>query len=387
MKIPSILAGALATARSAVTGHSLDGRPSLKDAAKGRFLLGVAVNEAQLNQKNGAAISLIKSQFNSITPENVMKWEVIHPDVDRYDFGPADRYVDFGEKNGMFVVGHTLVWHSQMPRWVFEDAAGKAVDRETLLARMRDHITTVVQRYRSRVDGWDVVNGVLAGDGSLLQTPWLKIIGPDYIAEAFRCAHAADPTAELYLNDYGLEDSRKREGALALIRKLRGEGIPVSGVGIQEHAGLDWPPAQLVDRTILALGGLGLKVMVTELDVDVLPTSPTHAGVAVPATRVEQSKLNPYSAGLPEPVQRHLAKRYAELFAVYLRHPSIVSRVTLWGLSDGDSWLNHWPVQGRVNHPLLFDRRCRPKPAYSAVLQTLSAVGAPSARPEGSLDL
>lgn len=343
---------------------------TLKDAFKDKFLVGAAVNESQFTEQNPAQTALIKKQFNSITPENVLKWEVVHPDPDRFNFAPSDRYVEFGEKNGMFVIGHTLVWYSQTPKWVFEDASGKPLERDALLNRMSNHIHAVVGRYQGRVKGWDVVNEALNDSGTLRQTPWLKIIGEDYLVKAFEFAHAADPGAELYYNDYSLENEAKRNGAVALVKKLQAAGVKITGIGTQTHAKMDSPSPQLVDDTLTDFGRLGVKVMITELDMDVLPGASSNQGADVSLRAAQNPASNPYTNGLPDSVQQALAKRYAELFAVYVKHSQVVSRVTFWGVTDGDSWLNDWPVKGRTSHPLLFDRACKPKPAFAAVLET-----------------
>ena len=183
----------------------MDAEPALKDLFKKKFLIGAALNPAQFGESNAMEVALIKRQFNTITPENVLKWEKIHPELGRYDFTLADRYVEFGEKNKMAVIGHTLVWHSQTPDWVFQDDQGRPISREVLLARMREHILTVVGRYKGRIQGWDVVNEALAEDGTLRPSPWRKIIGEDYLLKAYQSAHEADPQAELYYNDYSLE--------------------------------------------------------------------------------------------------------------------------------------------------------------------------------------
>jgi endo-1,4-beta-xylanase len=343
--------------------------PSLKDTFKDSFLVGAALNPAQFTEQDVRGAALVKAQFNSITPENVLKWERVHPEPDSYSFELPDRYVLFGEKNHMFIVGHTLVWHNQVPSWVFQGENGNPADREVLLKRMSDHIHTVVGRYKGRINGWDVVNEALDEDGTLRQTPWLKIIGEDYIAKAFQFAHEADPQAELYYNDYNLENEAKLEGALELLRKLQAQGVPISGVGIQGHYHMDAPTNQQVDAAITAFGELGLKVMVTELDVDVLPLAFQYAGADVSLSAELQPKLNPYTKGLPRSMQQALAQRYAGLFGVYLKHHGTLTRVTFWGVTDGDSWLNNWPVKGRRNYPLLFDRNGRPKPAYDAVIR------------------
>jgi endo-1,4-beta-xylanase len=342
--------------------------PALKDAFKGSFLIGAALNPGEFTESAARDAALVKAQFDSITPENVLKWQMVHPEPDRYDFDLPDKYVAFGEKNHMFVVGHALVWHHQTPKWVFEDGKGNPVDRETLLKRMREHIRTAVGRYKGRVNGWDVVNEALNDDGTLRQTPWLKIIGEEYIAKAFGYVHEADPKAELYYNDYSLENEAKRNGAIELVRKLGAQGVPVTGVGLQGHYRIDWPPVDQLDAAIAAFAKLGVKVMITELDVDVLPPAMAYRGADISLNAALQPKLNPYTTGLPDSVQQALAKRYADLFAVFLKHRGVLSRVTFWGVTDASSWLNNWPVPGRTNYPLLFDRDGRPKPAFDAVI-------------------
>jgi len=345
-------------------------QPSLKDAYKDFFFIGAALNQSQIYGKDAAVDALIKTQFSSISPENVLKWEPVHPQPDVFDFAAADAYVDFGEKNHMNLVGHTLVWNHQTPKWVFEDEKGKLLSRDALLQRMHDHIRTVVGRYKGRINSWDVVNEALDDDGSLRQTPWMKIIGEDYIAKAFEFAHEADPGAQLNYNDYALEKLAKREGALNLIRKLRAEGVPLSGVGLQGHYSLDWPTVEELETTITEFGKLGMKVMITEFDVDVLPKATPGQTADVSLNVEAQAKLNPYVNGLPDSAQQALAKRYADLFSVLLKHRDVVARVTFWGVTDASSWLNNWPVRGRTSYPLLFDRQAQPKPAFYAVIET-----------------
>ena len=345
------------------------GQPVLKDAFKNSFLVGAALNQFQFTGKDTLADAIVKEQFNSISPENVLKWMSIHPQPDSYNFKEADSYVEFGEKNKMFIIGHTLVWHSQVPGWVFQDDKGNAVDRETLLNRMHDHIQTVVGRYKGKINGWDVVNEALNEDGTLRQTQWMKIIGEDYIEKAFQFAHEADPDAELYYNDYSLANAQKRNGAIKLIKNLQSKGIKISGVGMQGHYKMDWPTTAQVDSTIKAFAELGIKVMITELDIDVLPQATFNMGADVSLSVEAREKLNPYKDELPDSVQQLLAERYAGLFNVFNNNSAIVSRVTFWGVTDRDSWLNNWPVRGRTSYPLLFDRNGDPKPAYDAVIK------------------
>ena len=343
---------------------------TLKEAFINDFLIGAALNETQFSGGKAAEAALVRTQFNTISPENVLKWEPIHPKSDQYNFGPADQYVEFGQKNGLFIVGHTLVWHQQTPKWVFQDARGKPLDRDTLLARMREHIFTVVGRYQGKIGGWDVVNEALNDDGTLRESPWEKIIGEDYLLKAYQFAHEADPQAQLYYNDFSLENAPKREGAIALVKKLQAAGIPIAGVGLQGHYNMDWPtPAQL-DETIAAFSPLGVKVMITELDLNMLPAATQSQAAEVSMNFALRAELNPYTNGLPAVVQQQLAQRYADLFAVLVKHHDVVSRVTFWGVTDGDSWLNNWPVKGRTAYPLLFDRNRQPKPAFNAVIQT-----------------
>jgi endo-1,4-beta-xylanase len=241
--------------------------------------------------------------------------------------------------------------------------------RETLLKRMHDHIQTVAGRYKGRIQSWDVVNEALNDDGTLRQSLWLKIIGEDYIAKAFQYAHVADPRAQLTYNDYSLENAAKRKGALELIAKLKAQGVPVTSVGIQGHDSLIWPSVEVEDATISAFAKLGVKVVISELDIDVLPPVPDQESADVSMKIQQDPKLNPYAKGLPQSVQQKLTKRYADLFGVYLKHRDVVTRVTLWGVTDADSWRNDWPVEGRTSYPLLFDRSGHPKPGFQAVMQ------------------
>jgi len=342
---------------------------SLKDAYAGSFMVGAALNQAQFNEQDQRGVAIVKSQFNTITPENILKWENVHPRLGEYAFAEPDRYVGFGERNGMFIVGHTLVWHSQTPRWVFFDANGNRVSRDTLLARLRDHIHTVVGRYKGRIKGWDVVNEAVDEDGSLRKSLWHEIIGPDYIEKAFQWANEADPQAELYYNDYSVENAPKRNGIVNLVRNLQSKGIRVTAVGLQGHNRLEWPTLAQQDSTIAAFAALGVKVAITELDIDVLPRATRAQTADVSVSAAPSAGLNPYTAGLPDSVQQALAKRYADLFGVYMKHRGTVTRVTFWGVADGDSWLNGWPVRGRTSYPLLFDRAGQPKPAFHAVIR------------------
>ena len=299
----------------------------------------------------------------------MLKWEPVHPRPGSYNFEPADRYVALGERHKMMIIGHCLVWHSQTPRWVFEDDSGQPLTREALIERMRDHVYTVVGRYKGRIFGWDVVNEALNEDGTMRQSPWLKIIGEDYLAKAFQFAHEADPRAKLYYNDYSLENEAKRKGAVEVIRKLKVAGTPIHAVGLQGHMKIDTPTARQEAAPIEAFSALGVEVNITEFDVDVLPRTTREDSADISATVAGSAASNPYTAGLPEDMQQALARRYAELFAVFIEHRNAIGRITFWGVTDGDSWLNNFPTPGRTNYPLLFDRQRKPKPAFDAVVK------------------
>lgn len=342
---------------------------TLKDAYRGIFHVGAAINEQQIAGTDALGTGIVAAQFDSISPENVLKWERVHPSLDTYNFELADKYVAFGEKNHMFIVGHNLVWHSQVPNWVFQDDQGKPLTREALLQRMHDHIFKVVGRYKGRIQSWDVVNEALNEDGTLRKSKWQQIIGDDFIEKAFEYAHQADPQAELTYNDYSLENEAKLKGALALVAKLKAHGVAITTVGIQGHDSLAHPTVEEEDAAITAFAKLGVKVAISELDIDVLPRDPKLFSADVSLKVKQDPKLNPYANGLPDDVQQELARRYAELFAVFLKHRAEMSRVTFWGVTDRDSWLNNWPVPGRTSYPLLFDRNGKPKPAFEAVIE------------------
>ena len=330
----------------------------LKDLMPKGTVIGVAINERQFNGTDKAGADLIAAQFNQISPENVLKFGPTQPALDRYNFEPADKYVEFGLAHHMQIVGHNLVWHSQTGAWVFQGADGKPAERETLLGRMRAHIQTVVGRYKGKIHGWDVVNEAVDEDGSLRKSPWEVGIGDDYIAKAFEYAHEADPDAELYYNDYNLEKPAKRAGVIKLVKDLQARGLRIDGIGNQAHWRLDTPTTAEIEEALTDLHGTGLKVMYSELDINLLPNTPRGA---------DPSVANPYANGLPDEMQQKLAKRYADVFGIFMKHHEWISRITFWGLSDADSWLN----RGRMNYPLLWDRQRQPKPAFQAVVDVL----------------
>lgn len=344
--------------------------PGLKDAFEKDFLIGTAMNPYQVLGKDPLAKPFIIKNFNSVTAENEMKWERIHPEPGVYNFSLADSVVAFAQKNHMAMIGHVLVWHSQTPDWVFRDSVGKTLSRDALLARMKDHIFTVVGHFKGKIKGWDVVNEAVNDDGSIRRSLWYQIIGEDYIQKAFEYAHEADPDAELYYNDYNNEQRKKRDGVIPVIKSLQEHGVRIDAVGIQGHWHLDEPSINELDESLSAYAAMGLKIVITEMEVNVLPTPPEVYGADVQQQAKYLEELNPYKNGCPDSIQTQLANRYADLFTVFMKHRKDITRVTFWGVHDGYSWKNNWPIAGRTNYPLLFDRRYQPKPAFFSVIKT-----------------
>jgi endo-1,4-beta-xylanase len=333
----------------------------LKNTFRDKFYIGVAINRNQANGRDKKGQDIISWQFNSISPENDLKWEKIHPERETYNFKPADDYVAMGIKNNIMVIGHTLVWHSQTPDWVFHDKSGQPLDREALLEVMRNHITTVVTRYKGKIHGWDVVNEAFNEDGSLRQSKWLTIIGEDYIEKAFEYAHEADPNAELYYNEYNLYKSEKRTGVLKLIDRLKAKNILITGIGEQGHYSLNNPAIGDIETMMKDFIKKGVVINFTELDINVLPDKDSDLTADISTKENYNIAFNPYSKGLPDKVLESLANRYHDLFKLFVKYSDNISRITFWGLTDGDSWLNNWPMAGRTNYPLLFDRDYQPK--------------------------
>jgi endo-1,4-beta-xylanase len=356
------------------SSQAVQAEKGLKDYYANNFLIGVALPPGLLNDSVSA--ELIKKNFNSITAENHMKWAMVHPSLDSYSFENADKYLEFASSSQMKLIGHTLVWHSQLGRGVFskDDSydSDDPVDSETLLKRIRDHIFTVAGRYRGKIHGWDVVNEALNEDGTLRESPFLKIAGEAYIEKAFEYAAEADPDAELYYNDYDLVSPEKRHGAIRLIKNLQNKGLKIDAVGLQAHWDMEFPTLEEIERSILEFSQLGIKVMFTELDISVLPVPMNRHSADISMRFENNEKMNPYPDGLPGPMEEALAKRYSEIFALFNRHREAITRVTFWGLHDGMSWKNNFPIMGRTDYPLVFDRNMKPKKAFSALIELMS---------------
>ncbi len=339
--------------------------PSLRETFKNDFAIGTAMNLRQIEESDPDAAELIPQQFSAVTPENIMKAEIIHPGWDKYNFEPADRLVAYAKKHDLIVNAHNLIWHSQLPAYM-----RRMKDADSVRRYFVDHITTIASRYDGKVYSWDVVNEALNEDGTLRKSIFLDKLGDDYVVEAFRLAQKAAPHTRLYYNDYNIEQPKKRAGAIALIKKIQAAGVRIDGVGIQGHWKANKIPLEDIESSIREFSALGVEVMFTELDLSVLP-NPFDASTAdVNQRAANTEKMDPYKNGLPDSVQAILTKGYGDLFTLFLKYPGKISRVTFWGVNDGGSWLNDWPIRGRTNYPLLFDRQFKPKPAFYAVIET-----------------
>jgi endo-1,4-beta-xylanase len=337
--------------------------PSLKEVFRDDFLVGAALNMSQVEERDPAVSALIARQFNTLTPENNMKAAFLHPGWDRYEFGQADEIVGFAARHHMKVNGHCLIWHSQLPVYM-----RRMQDADSVRRYLTDHITTVAGRYDGKVYSWDVVNEALNEDGTMRKSVFQRTLGDDYIVEAFRLAQKAAPHTLLYYNDYNIERGSKREGAVALVKKIQAAGVRIDGVGIQGHWSAGHVPLEDIEKSIQEFAALGVKVMFTELDLSVLPDPRGHTGADVGDRAAYADQLNPYVNGLPDSVQALLAQSYAQLFGLFMKYKDKIGRVTFWGVDDGQSWLNGFPVRGRTNYPLLFDRQLQPKPAFYKVI-------------------
>ena len=337
---------------------------SLKNTFKESFFIGTALNANHINENDTIASSLINNEFNSITSENIMKSMFIHPAKDTFYFKMSDKFVTYGQNNNMHIVGHTLIWHSQLSPWI-----AKIKDSVEMVQFMENHINTIVTRYNGKINNWDVVNEALNDDGTLRKSVFLDVLGEDYLTLAFKLASQADPEADLYYNDYSMTNPAKRKGAIELVKKIQKNGVKIDGIGMQGHWRLHQPSIKQIEESILDYAELGLKVAITELDISVLQNPWDLQGADVDQNFEGSELMNPYPISLPDSIQTKLTQRYSDIFKLFLKHQDKISRVTFWGVTDGLSWLNDWPIKGRTNYPLLFDTEFKPKKAYYSVME------------------
>jgi len=346
----------VAVSAALLSSDNLLAQKTLKEAYKDYFPIGVAVAPRNLT---GPESELIKQQFSSITPENAMKMGPIHPEKNRYNWQDADAILAFGQNNGIKVRGHTLCWHNQTPRWFFTDSLGAQVSREELLVRLKQHITDVMTRYKGKIYAWDVVNEAVpdTGKGIYRESKFYQIIGEDYIQKAFEYAHAVDPEAKLFYNDYNTESAVKREKIYQLVKKLKEKNVPIHGVGLQAHWSIFEPTQAELEKSITQFADLGLAVQITELDVSVYPKEHER----------REKRDTDKSEFTPEMEQKQIA-HYKMIFDTFRKYKGTVTGVTFWNVSDKSTWLDNFPVPNRKDYPLLFDQNYKPKKAFDGVV-------------------
>lgn len=352
--ITVVLVGCTSTKH--VTSHTSTLK-GLKDYYKNYFTIGVSVSAKALQTDEAG---LILQHFGSMTPENAMKIEPIHPKENEYNWRDADSIVAFAKRNKLKLRGHALCWHNQIPDWIFKDADGKQVTKDVFLQRLKTHITTVVTRYKGSIYAWDVVNEVISDkdDEYFRPSQLYQICGEEFVAKAFEYAHEADPNALLFYNDYNEILPSKRAKIIKMVKTLQAKGVPIHGVGLQAHWAVNEPSREQLDKTLADFTSLGLKIQITELDISVYP------------------KEHEARAGKPEDAQTEFtAEKNAQQTAVYKmcfelfrKYKNGITGVTFWNISDRSSWLDDFPVKNRKDYPLLFDKNLQPKKAYMEVI-------------------
>jgi len=340
---------------------------TLGEATKGKFLFGVAVNMQQVNGVKPIESDLIAKEFSAIVPENSLKPQPIHPEENRYFWDDADKLVAFGEKNKQTVTGHCLIWHSQIGRWFFIDADGKDVAPEVLKERMRQHILNVVGRYKGRIKGWDVVNEAFEDNGNYRNSKFYQILGKDFIKYAFQFAHEADPNAQLYYNDYNVERPAKCNAIVGLVKELKTAGCRIDAVGSQSHMHMTSPTPDATETSFKKIKDAGVHILITEWDISILPSP--YAGANIGTNFGYSNEMDPYREGVPDSIQQKWNKRMLDMFGLFLKYNDVVDRVTVWGLTDNTTWLNNFPVRGRKDYPVLFDRNNQRKPVVDEMIR------------------
>lgn len=342
---------------------------TLKEALKDKFYIGTALNLPQIRGTDTLSLSIVKKQFSSIVAENYMKSMYLQPKEGEFFFEDADKFVEFGEENNLFIIGHTLIWHSQAPDWFFVDENGNDVSPDVLKERMKNHIHTVVGRYKGRIHGWDVVNEAILDNGEWRKSKFYEILSEEFIPLAFQYAHEADPDAELYYNDYNEWIVPKQEAIVDMVNKLKSEGLRIDGVGMQGHMVMDRPTIDEYRKAIEKYSSAGVKVLVTEFDLSALPYPRREISSNISDTARFRAEMNPYPDVLPDSITVQWNKRMVDLFRLFVEQSDKISRVTMWGVTDADSWKNNFPMPGRTDYPLLFDRNGNPKPVVEEIIR------------------
>ena len=371
---------ALAQSSRGVAGECrLSKAPTLKDAYRDYWYTGVSVNqwqvEADLTGANEHNVTgqvsndqtkdwdIITQNFNFVVAENCMKCEVIHPKEGVYDFTLADKFVDKAKAAGLKVLGHCLIWHSQCAPWFHYDDKGNLVSADVLKKRMREHIYTIVNHFRGRIDAWDVVNEAFEDDGTPRKSLFYQILGTDYIPLAFQYAHEADPNVELYYNDFSMNKAPKVEGVADFFRPLIRQGLPVTAIGMQGHLILeDNNYIQEYEYSINTIVATGVPTFFSELDISVLPNPYGFSGANVSDRFAYRPEMDPYKKGLSKQQEQAIEDFWLSFYRMLLPHHKDILRVNFWCLNDANSWRNDFPIKGRTDYATLFDRQNRPKP-------------------------
>lgn len=364
------IAALLILGGTAIPGH---GQPtearSLKVAVGSQFKIGVGVNYRVPQSPEDA--DLIRRHFHILTPENCMKMQNLQPNEGVWNFEKADRFAEFVRDNQLEMVGHCLVWakDDRTDPWVMKENE-QAVSREKLLQRIETHVHTVVTRYADIATHWDVVNEAISdtGDTLLRDSVYSRTTGMDFIVTAFKAAREKAPDALLIYNDYNGHKPGKRKKLLKLLSDLKAKGAPIDAYGMQGHFELGDNSLGELRTTFDELSKLGLQVVVSELDIDVVTRSRWWADEG--AHREELKTFDPFRDGLPTDVEEQFTAQYVELFELFEEYSDTIARVSFWNLHDGQSWLNYFPWK-RVNYPLLFDRSREPKPVFHEVYDVL----------------
>ncbi|NDV60600.1 endo-1,4-beta-xylanase [Bacteroides sp. 519] len=341
---------------------------TLKDALKDKFLIGTALNASQITGRDTAGIRVVTENFNAIVAENCMKSEEVHPEENQYNFALADSFVNFGISHKLTVTGHTLIWHSQLPKWFCHTDQGELVSADVLKERMKNHIYTLVGRYKGKIRGWDVVNEAINDDGSWRNSPFYQILGEEFMYLAFQYAHEADPDAELYYNDYNEWHPGKRNAIVKMVNTMKERGLRIDAIGMQGHVGMDYPSLNEYQEAIDTYVAAGVKVMITEFEISALPSPRPNVGANISDIEAYNKEMNPYTNGLPTEVSQAWSNHMMDFFNLFLKNSDHILRVTLWGVADGDSWKNDFPMRGRTDYPLLFDRNHQAKPVVQSII-------------------
>ena len=368
---------------------SAQSRRGFADAYRDYWFTGVSVNQwqvaADLTGTNEHDVTgfiagdqtndwpAIVENFNWVVAENCMKCEVIHPQEGVYDFTLADQFVNKAKAAGLKVQGHCLIWHSQCAPWFHYDKDGKLVSPEVLKQRMREHIFTIVSHFKGRVDAWDVVNEAFEDDGTPRKSLFWQILGTDYIPLAFQYAHEADPSIQLFYNDFSMNKPTKVEGVANFFRPLILQGLPVTAIGMQGHMIMEDNVNNSVikqyEHSIETIASLGVPTFFSELDLSVLPNPFGFSGANISDKFAYRPEMDPYKNGLTREQEARMEQFWIDFYKMLIPHHKDILRVNFWCLNDANSWRNDFPIKGRTDYATLFDRQNKRKPVVDQLIE------------------